>query len=129
MIDGGTALLRRQHQGKAAVAGDVDSVHRVHLHRGAQGHHSLQRLPDVDQMARQTPRRKEHHVDSDRIVRTREARGEYFRRRRDLAPARSEEHTSELQSLMRTTYAVICLKKKNTESDKYHICDGLYKDD
>src|SRR3546814_10092469 len=25
---------------------------------------------------------------------------------------RSEEHTSELQSLMRTTYAVICLKKK-----------------
>src|SRR3546814_4171992 len=26
--------------------------------------------------------------------------------------ARSEEHTSELQSLMRTTYAVFCLKKK-----------------
>src|SRR3546814_8636644 len=26
---------------------------------------------------------------------------------------RSEEHTSELQSLMRTSYAVICLKKKN----------------
>src|SRR3546814_1753846 len=27
---------------------------------------------------------------------------------------RSEEHTSELQSLMRTSYAVFCLKKKNT---------------
>src|SRR3546814_3152159 len=27
---------------------------------------------------------------------------------------RSEEHTSELQSLMRTPYAVFCLKKKNT---------------
>src|SRR3546814_8437633 len=27
--------------------------------------------------------------------------------------ARSEEHTSELQSLMRSTYAVFCLKKKN----------------
>src|SRR3546814_9025844 len=26
---------------------------------------------------------------------------------------RSEEHTSELQSLMRTSYAVLCLKKKN----------------
>src|SRR3546814_5419761 len=26
---------------------------------------------------------------------------------------RSEEHTSELQSLMRTSYAVFCLKKKN----------------
>src|SRR3546814_9664659 len=28
--------------------------------------------------------------------------------------ARSEEHTSELQSLMRTSYAVFCLKKKKT---------------
>src|SRR3546814_2706278 len=30
------------------------------------------------------------------------------------APDRSEEHTSELQSLMRISYAVFCLKKKNT---------------
>src|SRR3546814_5715557 len=29
------------------------------------------------------------------------------------APVRSEEHTSELQSLMRISYAVFCLKKKN----------------
>src|SRR3546814_3507831 len=29
-----------------------------------------------------------------------------------LASARSEEHTSELQSLMRISYAVFCLKKK-----------------
>src|SRR3546814_5659879 len=29
--------------------------------------------------------------------------------------ARSEEHTSELQSLMRISYAVFCLKKKTTE--------------
>src|SRR3546814_1820090 len=29
-----------------------------------------------------------------------------------LAPVRSEEHTSELQSLMRISYAVFCLKKK-----------------
>src|SRR3546814_1584088 len=28
-------------------------------------------------------------------------------------PGRSEEHTSELQSLMRISYAVFCLKKKN----------------
>src|SRR3546814_5617764 len=31
------------------------------------------------------------------------------------AAARSEEHTSELQSLMRISYAVFCLKKKKTE--------------
>src|SRR3546814_5060595 len=30
------------------------------------------------------------------------------------AQRRSEEHTSELQSLMRISYAVFCLKKKNT---------------
>src|SRR3546814_2509819 len=34
---------------------------------------------------------------------------------RDGAPgSRSEEHTSELQSLMRISYAVFCLKKTNT---------------
>src|SRR3546814_4350100 len=30
-------------------------------------------------------------------------------------PGRSEEHTSELQSLMRNSYAVFCLKKKKTQ--------------
>src|SRR3546814_2787438 len=30
---------------------------------------------------------------------------------------RSEEHTSELQSLMRISYAVFCLKKKKTETN------------
>src|SRR3546814_1391061 len=31
--------------------------------------------------------------------------------------ARSEEHTSELQSLMRISYAVFCLKKKNQQTN------------
>src|SRR3546814_16949691 len=43
-------------------------------------------------------------------------RGGLYTRRGDLAPPccklRSEEHTSELQSLMRISYAVVCLKKK-----------------
>src|SRR3546814_7136032 len=34
-------------------------------------------------------------------------------RARALPEGRSEEHTSELQSLMRSSYAVFCLKKKN----------------
>src|SRR3546814_2590845 len=33
-------------------------------------------------------------------------------------PARSEEHTSELQSLMRISYAVFCLKKKKITNIK-----------
>src|SRR3546814_6661476 len=32
---------------------------------------------------------------------------------------RSEEHTSELQSLMRISYAVFCLKKKNKRQNMY----------
>src|SRR3546814_1987259 len=36
-----------------------------------------------------------------------------------LAGGRSEEHTSELQSLMRISYAVFCLKKKNTQNTEY----------
>src|SRR3546814_10882714 len=43
--------------------------------------------------------------------------------RRNAAPlsreARSEEHTSELQSLMRISYAVFCLKKKNNTQTNY----------
>src|SRR3546814_8631297 len=35
-----------------------------------------------------------------------------------MASSRSEEHTSELQSLMRNSYAVLCLKNKNPTSDK-----------
>src|SRR3546814_9600892 len=35
-----------------------------------------------------------------------------------LVGVRSEEHTSELQSLMRISYAVFCLKKKKTTLDR-----------
>src|SRR3546814_8201600 len=34
---------------------------------------------------------------------------------------RSEEHTSELQSLMRISYAVFCLKKKKKKHKKYSV--------
>src|SRR3546814_8850297 len=35
--------------------------------------------------------------------------------------ARSEEHTSELQSLMRLSYAVFCLKKKKKKTQQNHL--------
>src|SRR3546814_6961464 len=52
----------------------------------------------------------------------------FYQARRRIGPAiekllamtapllRSEEHTAELQSLMRTSYAVFCLKKKNSRN-------------
>src|SRR3546814_4795847 len=50
--------------------------------------------------------REQGRVDA-ALGRLREATG-----RDDVAGVRSEEHTSELQSLMRISYAVFCLKKK-----------------
>src|SRR3546814_10194677 len=55
-------------------------------------HHHLRRARQADQ-ARQDPRRS-------------------------AVGNRSEEHTSELQSLMRISYAVFCLKKKKTQTKK-----------
>src|SRR3546814_4417669 len=48
---------------------------------------------------------------------------EVGRRKAALAPApqRSEEHTSELQSLMRISYAVFCLKKKKNTNNKEQV--------
>src|SRR3546814_8692468 len=37
-----------------------------------------------------------------------------------ICPGRSEEHTSELQSLMRISYAVFCLKKKHKNQRRTH---------
>src|SRR3546814_3641319 len=55
------------------------------------------------------------------------ARGRLFHRPHQL---RSEEHTSELQSLMRISYAVFCLKKKNqnTSQIKASTCTTRVKD-
>src|SRR3546814_9172960 len=43
------------------------------------------------------------------------------------ARARSEEHTSELQSLMRISYAVFCLKKKNYTEKKVSSHQSITK--
>src|SRR3546814_9477574 len=39
----------------------------------------------------------------------------------DVRSVRSEEHTSELQSLMRISYAVFCLKKKKKKTSKQKL--------
>src|SRR3546814_4459091 len=60
-------------------------------------------LGDLDQFARQAQRPR--------------GRREHLLAEQGRAPtARSEEHTSELQSLMRISYAVFCLKKKKQQT-------------
>src|SRR3546814_6108841 len=44
-----------------------------------------------------------------------------------ISANRSEEHTSELQSLMRISYAVFCLKKKNSHNHKLTSTPKLIK--
>src|SRR3546814_4108058 len=47
----------------------------------------------------------------------------------DFSGIRSEEHTSELQSLMRISYAVFCLKKKKLTQTTHHYIVGIYTKD
>src|SRR3546814_5701054 len=52
--------------------------------------------------------------------------GAYVLENSDIAGFRSEEHTSELQSLMRISYAVFCLKKKTKiKTNNQHDIDQL----
>src|SRR3546814_2433145 len=91
------AIERNDHAraiGRAAVL--------AHLELGIE---PLDRHHERDDAAEQT---------FDVIVRCLERRIEARRQRCNRLPSRSEEHTSELQSLMRNSYAVFCLKKKKT---------------
>src|SRR3546814_3867933 len=99
------------HRGRNTIAASCHA--RLHALR------SVRRLLDAAPRIRATDRlqaeadarsartQRQGHADRDR-------RADY-RRRLGLSPPRSEEHTSELQSLMRNSYAVFCLKKKNKE--------------
>src|SRR3546814_7609552 len=48
-----------------------------------------------------------------------------LQRRADQRGVRSEEHTSELQSLMRTPYAVFCLENKHTTTPQQNSTNTL----
>src|SRR3546814_8997367 len=108
--DGGSAQSRASAARTAAFPVDLGQQPRRILHgprRGAEGsaapgnRRSVGRRPLAGTAARRN-----------------RGRGAPPRRpaaeRMAIAP-RSEEHTSELQSLMRNSYAVFCLKKKNIQ--------------
>src|SRR3546814_9569501 len=70
-------------------------------------------------LARERTRRDRGDVDRVTGKPRRHPLGELDQRRlRRLIAVRSEEHTSELQSLMRISYAVFCLKKTQTRQHK-----------
>src|SRR3546814_3827481 len=55
------------------------------------------------------------HARGEVLADEQEGEGHVLTVRLDPAAGRSEEHTSELQSLMRISYAVFCVKKKNKQ--------------
>src|SRR3546814_4194619 len=82
----GVARIRQQHTGVGEAAGHLQ------LRLGQQGAIAAGRLAHAQLV--------HHLLEARQRAHTREQRD------------RSEEHTSELQSLMRISYAVFCLKKK-----------------
>src|SRR3546814_9150142 len=77
--------------------------------------HCAQRRPLAKSERYGIAREAVRHGDDKRIVRIQHG-GAIFRQAGNHL--RSEEHTSELQSLMRSSYAVFCLKKKNKETTR-----------
>src|SRR3546814_7228414 len=98
------------HRHACARDGEDDEVERLVdrtlFRRGT----ATQLQPDQRQGPRESGKAAENAAaDADRGVRWAATPGA------DGEPCRSEEHTSELQSLMRISYAVFCLKKKKTD--------------
>src|SRR3546814_4743851 len=103
--------------GKTACAGDIGPLYRERAHPARPRRHPafgrnyyaghMSAFPAATEDAR--------HGTTGLAERYRAVRA------RSIALARSEEHTSELQSLMRISYAVFCLKKKNNNRSQSHI--------
>src|SRR3546814_5148334 len=116
---------RRQRRSDRRILVEPDGADRRRLRYGLAGPRRPSRREIRHQGRDRHPHRYAAGVDDAEI-----SRGAAHRRRRqtagprrtppvldlvDTVPARSEEHTSELKSLMRISYAVFCLKKKKTQ--------------
>src|SRR3546814_2083700 len=91
--------------------GEVDHVDLLELAGGAvvAGHHVHREVDQVDDL--RVGLADAGGLDDDEVIAQRLEEGDAVLEH-DVGGGRSEEHTSELQSLMRISYAVFCLKKK-----------------
>src|SRR3546814_7732660 len=93
---------------------------QLHLRRPAEIQQRFDRLVDVP--LKGLGRRAKGHGRSHPALAFHKVLRSQFVESAPRGDARSEEHTSELQSLMRTSYAVFCLKKnKITNNQTTHI--------
>src|SRR3546814_2241631 len=88
--------------------GDGGALDAEEMQTGLPWQHLVETINDGDQSIRAMDRAPAHAADTDKPGAL-----DHMRERHCTAfIIRSEEHTSELQSLMRNSYAVFCLKKK-----------------
>src|SRR3546814_1882526 len=112
-----TTLFRSPHQQIVRRLSRQALVWRLRTCRRNRATGDRSRLPAVRRALRQCPaalRRAGQY--GGRLCAARAGRYPDGHEPRAWRPSRSEEHTSELQSLMRNSYAVFCLKKKNETS-------------
>src|SRR3546814_2269538 len=111
-VSNGEALCRGDFSTAATAGGPPSRIHspRIKSRRGRSPDlrrgDSLSRIPNPE--SRIPNPESLLHLDRQR---RQSAVGELGLGRGQFGGGRSEEHTSELQSLMRTSYAVFCLKK------------------
>src|SRR3546814_5603104 len=99
-------LVHERRRGASTLSMQLLGLIDDSFERGPQGRSIMQKLDQLVQA-----RRLEQHWSKPQIL---EAYLNLAAFRGELIGVRSEEHTSELQSLMRISYAVFCLKKKTT---------------
>src|SRR3546814_8125176 len=88
------------------------------------------RAPAVASVAREVSRGHAHAAATRPVVPD-DAAGKIGGRvvpRASAQTRRSEEHTSELQSLMRISYAVFCLKKKKSQPTRRHVTQKHHRE-
>src|SRR3546814_10343329 len=87
----------------------ADRGHPQQAHDDEQQQHEADRISDEDEMVIGV------EPPAERVEQPQEGNRQRNQRPGEFIGVRSEEHTSELQSLMRTSYAVFCLKKKTNK--------------
>src|SRR3546814_4766221 len=108
-----TLLLRERRHLRALLDERPDDAARDQSDGHAEADQRRELRPAQHEIRDENLRPDEHQHQRERILQIMEAM--HHRRQREIKRAeakRSEEHTSELQSLMRISYAVFCLNKK-----------------
>src|SRR3546814_10088316 len=103
--------------GRDAIRGEGVDMRQALRDREFAGRGRDDRKAHVDDMQRALPSEgRRRGLGDKRELRRQIGLGQRRTHPRIMVERRSEEHTSELQSLMRISYAVICLNKKKNQS-------------